>query len=47
MNKVPEDAEVRRVLRRSFAKDLAEPVVEREPVRRRDRFESPSELSRS
>jgi len=38
VDKVPEDAEVRRVLGRGFVDDLAEPVAEREPVGRLDRF---------
>ena len=38
VNEVPEDAEARRVLRRSFADDLAEMVAERKPVVRRDRL---------
>ena len=39
VNEVPENAEVRRVLGRSFAHDLAEPGAEREPVGQRDGFE--------
>ena len=39
MNEVPEDAEVRRVLGRSFADDLTEPAAEREPVGGLDGFE--------
>jgi len=39
VNEVPEDAQIRRVLGRCFADDLAEPGAERERVGRRDRFE--------